>query len=138
MECPPIDLQWPLLTSGWPLDGPVSASESALVVFLVLGGLASAALAAIGASAYADRRSRSYLAVVLALFALSSKAVVGGLSIAGVFPYEYHHVIEHGLDFVAAMMLVAAIYGARAGSTPDETRPRSRPRSRPQEVRDEP
>jgi len=85
----------------------------ALVAILLLGGLASAALVVLGAIAFSYRRSRSYLLVTLALGALTIKATLGGLSMVGLMAIGQHHVLEHGLDFTIAALLIAAVYDAR-------------------------
>ena len=91
-------------------------TETALWLLLVLGGVASVVLVGLSASAYLDRRSASYLAIVLALGALSGKALVGGLSVLGVLTGEPHHVLEHGLDALSVSLLLLAIYYARRGT----------------------
>lgn len=88
-------------------------SDVVLWVLLVLGGIASIVLVGLSAVAYLDRRSVSYLAIVLALGALSGKALVGGLSMAGVLGGGHHHLLEHGLDLLSVSLLVVAIYSAR-------------------------
>ena len=90
----------------------------ALIAVLVLGGLASTALVVLGAIAFSYRRSRSYLLVTLALSALTVKATVGGLSTFGLMAIGQHHVLEHGLDFTIAVLLIAAVYDAR--TAPEE------------------
>lgn len=96
-------------------------TETALWALLVLGGIASAVLVGLGASAYLDRRSVSYLAIVLALCALGGKAFVGGLSMLGVLSGGPHHVLEHGLDLLAVALLLLAIYSARRGTRAGRT-----------------
>ncbi|PSP72096.1 hypothetical protein BRC86_13430 [Halobacteriales archaeon QS_3_64_16] len=95
----------------------LSGSEVALVPLLVFGGLASAALAGLGAVAFLRRRSRSYLLVTLALVALGFKAFLGGLWLVEFLPITRHHLLEHGMDVAIALLLVAAIYDARRAPT---------------------
>jgi heme A synthase len=91
----------------------LSGSEVALIPLLVFGGLASAALAGLGAVAFSRRRSRSYLLITLALVALGLKAFLGGLWLIEFLPIAQHHLLEHGMDVAIALLLVAAIYDAR-------------------------
>jgi len=95
----------------------LSGSEVAFVPLLVFGGLASAALAGLGAVAFSRRRSRSYLLITLALVALGLKAFLGGLWMLQFVPITQHHLLEHGMDFAIAALLVAAIYDARTAPT---------------------
>jgi len=97
-------------------------SDVALWTLLVLGGIASVVLVGVSASAYLDRRSISYLAIVLALCALSGKALVGGLSMVGVLAGGPHHLLEHGLDLLSLLLLVVAIYYARRASPKRDAR----------------
>jgi len=91
------------------------------VSLLIIGGLASAVLASLGAVAFSRRRSRSYLLIVLALVALVFKPFLGGLWLIRVLPIAQHHLLEHGMDFVIAALLIAAVYFAR--TAPDERNP---------------
>lgn len=101
------------------------ASNVALWALLVSGGAASIVLVGLSASAYLDRRSASYLAIALALGALSGKALVGGLSALGILSGGSHHLLEHGLDLLSVSLLVVAIYYARRTSPTTEGTPAS-------------
>lgn len=94
---------------------PLSLSDSTLLlhVLVVLSGVASGLLAAVGLMAFSRRRSAPYLLVALALVFLAGKAVVAMLSLAGVIGFEFHNLIEHGLDFLIATLLIIAIVEAR-------------------------
>ncbi|MFB6081756.1 MAG: hypothetical protein ABEJ67_02935 [Halanaeroarchaeum sp.] len=90
---------------------------------IVLAGIASVTLAVVGVLAFRRRRTVSYCFVAAALVVLAVKALVGAMTLGGVIGLWSHHVIEHGLDFVMAIMLIAAIYAARRptdGSLPSE------------------
>jgi len=80
---------------------------------LAVSAVATAALCWIGAAAYRQRRSHSYLLVALALGALLARPVVTGLTATGVLTPETHHLLEHGLDVVLVALVVAAVYYAR-------------------------
>jgi heme A synthase len=83
------------------------------MLVIVLGGVASLVLVAVGLLALERRRSRSYLLVVAALGTLLAKAAIGGLTLLSVFPRTLHHPLEHALDLVMASLLLAAVYFAR-------------------------
>ena len=93
----------------------LSASRTDVILFclILLAGLAAAALVSLGLIAFSRRQSRSYLLVVLALCTLICKALAGGLAIVGILPIDVHHLVEHGLDLVMAILLIAAVYYAR-------------------------
>lgn len=92
-----------------------SVGESFVVsAVIVLSGITSAALALIAILAYRRRRSLSYLLVATALVVFALKALVGGLTVAGIVGLGFHHVVEHGLDFLVALLLIGAIYAARS------------------------
>lgn len=84
-----------------------------MLVLLVAAGLASALLLGLGLAAFARRRSRAYLFVVLALAALLSRTVVAVGAEAGVLSLSTHHVAEHGLDVAMAALVVGAVVYAR-------------------------
>lgn len=80
----------------------------------VLAGAGSGLLLALGVAAFGQRRSRSYLLVVLALAALLVRTGVSVLSMLGPIDADLHHVTEHALDAMLATFLLAAIYDARS------------------------
>ena len=87
-----------------------------LLCLLVLAGLAAAVLVSLGWTAFSRRQSRSYLLVVLALGTLVCKAFAGGFTVVGILPGDLHHFVEHSLDLIMAMLLIAAVYYARTAS----------------------
>ncbi len=96
---------------------------------LLLGLLAFAALGTtvlfwLGTVAYRRRRSTPYLLVVLALSALVVRTIVGLGTVLGIVPMGVHHLVEHGLDVLIAVVLLAAVY--QGGSV---RRPRDEPDS---------
>ena len=84
-----------------------------MLVLLAAAGLASALLLGLGLAAYARRRSRSYLLVVLALGALLARTLVAAGAEAGVLSTAVHHLAEHGLDVVMAALVVGAVVYVR-------------------------
>ena len=97
-----------------PLDAPSVGSTAVVAAVVVLSGLVSVALATVGILAFRRRRSPAYLLIATALVVLALKAVVGGLTISGVLGIGPHHLIEHGLDLLMAILLIGAIYVARS------------------------
>ena len=84
-----------------------------LSVTLLLAGVVSFVVVCLGALALTQRRSLSYLLLFLALSALLARTAVAGLTVAGVLPTTAHHLLEHGLDFVMAALVLVAVYYAR-------------------------
>lgn len=87
-------------------------AEYATLLFLglVLAGIGTFSLFCIGLVAYTRRRSTRYLLVTLALGALASRTVVGWGTAYGVVPMPVHHILEHGLDFLVAAIILYAVY----------------------------
>lgn len=83
-------------------------------VVLVVSGLATAALCALGLAAYRRRGSRAYLLVALALAALFVRPLLGGLAMAGTVSPAAHHTLEHGTDAVVVALVVGAAYYTRS------------------------
>lgn len=81
-----------------------------LFVGLALAGIGTFSLFCIGLVAYSRRRSMRYLLVTLALGALASRTVVGWGTAYGVIPMPVHHIVEHGLDFFVAVVILYAVY----------------------------
>lgn len=102
------------------LASSISQADVVLLPLLVLAGLAATVLVCLGLVAVSRRQSRSYLLVALALGTLLCKALAGGFTIVGILPTDLHHTVEHGLDLVMAILLIAAVYYAR--TTPRKIR----------------
>jgi hypothetical protein len=54
---------------------------------------------------------------VLALGTLIAKTVLGSLALGNVIPISQHHLVEHALDGLMAVFLLAAVYNARTPPT---------------------
>lgn len=93
--------------------GSMSVGDVALSTVLFLTGIASAIIVGLAIIAFAQRRSRSYLLITMALVTLLARTGIGGLAIIDVVPMEMHHIIEHSLDGAMAVLLIAAVYYAR-------------------------
>ena len=68
------------------------------------------------------RRSRRYFLVSATLAALLSRSIIGLLTIRGLLSPGSHHFLEHGLDAVIAILLLAAVYDSTT-PTSAERRP---------------
>lgn len=84
-----------------------------LSALIVLTGIVSGVLAAVGLVALSRRRTTPYLLVALALVFLAAKALVAGFYLGGFLDVSSHNFIEHALDFGVATLLIAAIVEAR-------------------------
>jgi PhoPQ-activated pathogenicity-related protein len=93
--------------------GSVSLGDIALSSVLLLAGIASLAVVGLAVVAFAQRRSRSYLLITMALTTLLARTVVGALATNGMMAQATHHLTEHMLDGVMAVLLLAAVYYAR-------------------------
>lgn len=80
---------------------------------LAVSALTAAALCLAGVTAYRRRRSRAYLLVALALAALVTQPVLGGLAMVGAVSPATHHTLEHGADAVVVLLVLGAVYDAR-------------------------
>ena len=101
--------------------GSALLGEVALPTVLVITGIVSLAVLGLGVVALAQRRSRSYLLITMALGTLVGRTLVGGLAVDGTVAMEFHHLIEHALDGVMAVLLLAAVYYARTTERPKLT-----------------
>jgi len=64
------------------------------------------------------RRSRRYLLVSATLAALLARSIAGLLTVGGLLSPGSHHFLEHGLDALIAILLLAAVYDS---TTPTST-----------------
>jgi cyanate permease len=90
--------------------------DPAILATHALAGIGSGLVLALGAVAFSQRGSRSYLLVVLALAALVARTGVSLLAMFGPLGPGLHHFAEHGLDATVATFLLLAVYYARSGS----------------------
>lgn len=95
------------------LGASVLDTPELLHLVVILTAITTGLLAAVALIALSRRRSPPYLLVAMALVALASKAVVGLFTIGGYIDTATHNLVEHGLDFVVATLLIAAIVEAR-------------------------
>lgn len=105
----PFDVQW--------LDPQLAP---VLLVVIVLAVAGTAILFACGLVAYSRRRSTRYLVITVVLGLLVARSIVGLGTVFGLVPMTVHHLVEHGLDFTIAVLILYAVY--RSGSVErDET-----------------
>lgn len=102
--------------AGW-LSPEVAWLLLAVILLAVTG---TTILFGCGIVAYRRRRSLRYLLITVVLGLLVARSIIGLGTVFGLVPMEVHHLVEHGLDFVIAALLLAAIY--RSGSTSWEER----------------
>ncbi|EMA42345.1 hypothetical protein C448_10951 [Halococcus morrhuae DSM 1307] len=93
--------------------------DVALPTVLAVTAVVSLVVLGLGIVALAQRRSRSYLLITMALGTLVGRTLVGGLAMDGMLSMELHHLIEHTLDGVMAVLLLAAVYYARTMARPE-------------------
>ncbi|MBX0321805.1 hypothetical protein EGH21_02045 [Halomicroarcula sp. F13] len=80
---------------------------------LLVSGVATAALCALGLAAYRRRGSRAYLLVALALGALVARPLLAGLSMVGAISPTSHHTLEHAADALVVALVLGAVYYSR-------------------------
>lgn len=107
----PFDIQW--------LDPQLAPVLLTVIVLAVVG---TAILFACGVLAYSRRRSTRYLLITVVLGLLVARSVVGLGTVFGLVPMTVHHLVEHGLDFTIAILILYAVY--RSGPVgQEETEP---------------
>ena len=101
------------LAQGWlnPQLAPV------LVAVIALAVAGTALLFAVGLVAYSRRRSTRYLLITVVLGMLVARSIVGFGTVLGLVPMTVHHLVEHGFDFLIAVLILFAVY--RSGPVTD-------------------
>lgn len=94
--------------------GVPTMSEAVLPAALVLAGVGSVLVVGLALVALAQRRSRAYLLVTLALATLLARTTTGGLMMNDLLSPGTHHEMEHIFDATMAVLLMGAIYYARS------------------------
>lgn len=101
---------------GWPtVDG-----SPTLLVVISLAAVITGLVFAISAVAYYRRRSRQYLIVTIALFALWLRSIIGALTVFDLMPMYGHHLIEHALDATIGILVLYAVYAHAPGAVGDD------------------
>lgn len=90
-------------------------NNGVLLAVLILAAIITGVVFLVSLIAYHRRRSRQYLLVSIALFALWFRSVVGALTVLDILPMYHHHLIEHGLDAVIGVLILIAVYAYAPG-----------------------
>ncbi|SDD04852.1 hypothetical protein [Natrinema hispanicum] len=86
-----------------------------LVAVIILAVIGTTALFVIGLVAYSQRRSARYVLITAVLGILVVRSVIGLGTVLGLTPMTVHHLMEHGFDFLIAVLLLYVVY--RSGSS---------------------
>jgi heme A synthase len=90
-----------------------------LIAVLSLAALGTLALFFVAAVSTSRRRSGPYVLLTAAIGLLGLRSVVGIGTVLGAVPMVAHHLIEHGFDFLIALLVLSAIYSVAPPSVPD-------------------
>ncbi|ELY71403.1 DUF7471 family protein [Natrinema versiforme] len=88
-----------------------------LVCVIALAVLGTAVLFVAGLVAYSRRRTLRYLLITVVLGILVVRSVTGLGTVLGLVPMTAHHLVEHGSDFLIAVLVLYAVY--RSGAATD-------------------
>lgn len=88
-----------------------------LVCVIALAVLGTAVLFVAGLVAYSRRRTLRYLLITIVLGILVVRSVTGLGTVLGLVPMTVHHLVEHGSDFLIAVLVLSAVY--RSGASTD-------------------
>lgn len=83
--------------------------DGMLLGFLVLAGILAGVIFLVSFVVYARRRSRRYQLLTVALGALFGRSLVGLGYLTGWISHRQHHLLEHGLDIVIGLCILAAL-----------------------------
>ncbi|MCU4974633.1 hypothetical protein OB955_18085 [Halobacteria archaeon AArc-m2/3/4] len=89
---------------------PDSQLTPVLIAVIVLAVIGTTVLFVLGLVAYSRRRTLQYLLVTVALGALVTRSVFGLGTVFGLVPMTVHHLVEHSLDFLIAVLVLYAVY----------------------------
>lgn len=110
----PISSPQTALPSGTVLFAPSSVEGSRLILgVVVLAAIGTAALFVVSLVAYRRRRSLQYGLITAAIGALLVRSGVGAGTVLGAVPMPVHHLLEHALDLLVAIVLLLAVYLGR-------------------------
>ncbi|WP_336338406.1 DUF7471 family protein [Haloarcula brevis] len=90
-----------------------------LLAVLGLAALGTLALFFVASVSTYRRRSRPYVLLTVAIGLLVLRSVVGIGTVLGTVPMVVHHLTEHGIDFLIALLVLSAIYSVAPPSAPD-------------------
>jgi len=81
-----------------------------LVAIIVLATIGTATLFVVSVVAYARRRTVRYCLITVVLGVLVVRSVTGLGTVFGLVPMTLHHLVEHGCDFLIALLLLYVVY----------------------------
>jgi type III secretory pathway component EscS len=105
-----------ILAIEFPADWVAPEFAPFLFAGLVLAGLGTISLFVLSVVAYWRRLESRYLLITLALGALATRTIVGWGTVFGLVPMTVHHLLEHTLDFLIALLVIYAVYRSGGGS----------------------
>ena len=88
-----------------------------LVGVIALAVLGTTVLFVAGLVAYSQRRTLRYLLITLVLGVLVVRSVTGLGTVLGLVPMTVHHLVEHGFDFLIAVLVLYAVYRSGPANT---------------------
>jgi hypothetical protein len=97
-------------------EWPGAEHTPVLLAVILLAALGTVVLFLLSLVVYSRRPTTRYLLVSVALGALVFRTGVGLGTVFGYVPMTTHHLLEHGLDFCIAALILAAAY--LSGSSP--------------------
>lgn len=95
----PFDIAW--------LDPQLAPVLLGVIILAVVG---TTILFCCGVVAYLQRRSTRYLLITIVLGLLVGRSIVGLGTVFGLVPMTAHHLVEHGVDFTIAVLILYAVY----------------------------
>jgi hypothetical protein len=93
---------------------PTVVARPSLAIVLSVAGVTSVGILALAVVALTRRQSWSYLLVTLAIGTLGLRVLLGVLMLFGLIDLGIHHLLEHVVDILMAILLLAAVYTARS------------------------
>lgn len=87
-----------------------------LLLVIVLAAVGTTLLFFCGLVAYSRRRTFRYLLITIVLGLLVFRTVVGLGTVFGITPMTIHHLVEHGVDFTIAVLILYAVYRSGPGN----------------------
>ncbi|MFD1565662.1 hypothetical protein ACFR99_19235 [Haloarchaeobius amylolyticus] len=94
------------VADGW-LDPQLAPVLVAIIILAVIG---TTVLFVIGLIAYFRRRTARYVLITVVLGILVVRSVIGLGTVLGLTPMTIHHLMEHGFDFLIAVLLLYVVY----------------------------
>ncbi|WP_425604269.1 DUF7471 family protein [Natrinema gelatinilyticum] len=87
-----------------------------LVAVIALAVLGTTVLFVVGLAAYGRRRTTRYCLIVVVLGLLVVRSLTGLGTVLGLVPMTVHHLVEHGFDFLIAVLVLYLVFRSGAAS----------------------